>query len=34
MITLSTDGEQFGRDVRPVLEALAQSRSKNTSHAP
>ncbi len=33
-ITLTADGEQFARDVRPILESLAQSRSKNASHAP
>ncbi len=33
-ITLTANGEQFARDVRPVLESLAQSRSKNASHAP
>ncbi len=34
MIVLTPDGEQFARDVRPVLEALTQSREKNPSHAP
>ncbi|MGH3232175.1 MAG: hypothetical protein ACRDOH_02635, partial [Streptosporangiaceae bacterium] len=33
-ITLTAAGEQFARDVRPILESLAQSRSKNASHAP
>jgi regulatory helix-turn-helix LysR family protein len=33
-ITLTADGERFARAVRPVLESLAQSRSKNASHAP
>ena len=32
-ITLTPDGEQVARDIRPVLESLAQSRSKNTRHA-
>jgi hypothetical protein len=33
-ITLTADGEQFARDVRPVLESLAQSRTNNAGHAP
>jgi DNA-binding transcriptional LysR family regulator len=33
-LALTGDGEQFARDVRPVLESLAQSRSKNASRAP
>jgi DNA-binding transcriptional LysR family regulator len=32
--TLTADGEQFARDVRPVLESLRHSRSKSASHAP
>ena len=34
MITLTADGEQFARDIRPVLESLAQSRGKDASHTP
>lgn len=34
IITLTADGEKFARDVQPVLEALAQSREKEASHAP
>jgi hypothetical protein len=34
MIVLTPDGGQFARDVRPVLEALTQSRKKNPTHAP
>jgi DNA-binding transcriptional LysR family regulator len=34
MIVLTPDGEQIARDVRPVPEALTQSRGKNPSHAP
>jgi hypothetical protein len=34
LITLTADGEQFARDVRPVLGSLAQSTSQNASHAP
>ena len=33
-ITLTADGEQFARDVRPVLESLAQSREQDASHTP
>ncbi len=32
-ITLTADGEQFARDVRPVLDSLAQSPSPNARHA-
>jgi DNA-binding transcriptional LysR family regulator len=34
MIVLTPDGEQFARDIRPVLEALTRSREKNPGHAP
>jgi hypothetical protein len=33
-ISLTADGEQFARDVRPVLEALTQSREQDASHTP
>jgi len=33
-ITLTADGEQFARDVRPVLESLAQYREQDASHTP
>jgi hypothetical protein len=33
-VTLTPDGEQFARNVRPVLESLAQSRSQDASYAP
>ena len=33
-ISLTADGEQFARNVRPVLEALTQSREQDASHTP
>ena len=35
LITLTAEGEQFAREIRPALRSLAHSRaSRSTSHAP